>query len=43
MSADTMSWICRAVALAVLVAGLPLVAIGLWALVGVALNREGRP
>jgi hypothetical protein len=43
MSADLMSLICRAVAFAVLVVGLPLVALGIRALVGVALNREGRP
>jgi hypothetical protein len=43
MSADLLSLICRAVAGVVLVVGLPLVALGLRALVGVALNREGRP
>jgi hypothetical protein len=43
MSADLISVICRGVAGAVLVVGLPLVAIGIRALVGVAVNREGRP
>lgn len=42
MSADAMSVICRAVASVVLLGGLPLVALGLRALVGVALNREGQ-